>query len=313
MKAVFLDRATFSAEITLAAPEKISDWQVFDRTSAEEVYERAQDAEIIITNKVVLHADLLARLSRLKLIQITATGMNNVDIPAAQARGIAVKNVAAYSVESVAEHVMMFMLAALRGLKPYHQAVQDGSWQADGRFCLTEPSILDLHNKTLGIIGAGDVGKAITQRAAAFGMQVLWAERRDKAPRNSDYLPFEEVLAKADVISLNCPLTDETKSLIKRDTIALMKKKPLLINAARGPVVESQAVVDAVEAGELLGYCGDVFIQEPPAADEALLRISEHPRVLFTPHIAWASEYAQRKLWTILTEQVNDFISQTEE
>lgn len=308
MKAVFLDRATFASNLDLPKPSALSDWQVFERTSPEQILARAAEAEIVITNKVVFDDALMAQLPKLKLIQITATGMNNVDLAAAKARGIAVKNVAGYSVESVAEHVFMFMLAALRGLKPYHQAVADGTWQADGRFCLTEPAVMDLHDKTLGIIGAGDVGKAITARAKAFGMKVLWAERRGKNPRNSDYLPFEQVLAEADILSLNCPLTDETKYLINRDSIALMQKKPLLINAARGPVVESQAVLEAVESGKLLGFCGDVFVQEPPAADEALLKLCQHPRVLYTPHIAWASQAAQQKLWAILTQQINQFV-----
>lgn len=310
MKAVFLDRATFSHEIALPAPQGISDWQVFERTATEEILARVADAEIIITNKVVFDAGLLAQLPKLKLIQIAATGMNNVDIAAAQAHGVVVKNVAGYSVESVAEHVFMFMFAALRGLKPYHQAVADGSWQADGRFCLTEPPILDLHGKTLGIIGVGDVGRALSTRAEAFGMKVLWAERRGKAPRNAQYHAFENVLTQADVLSLNCPLTEETRYLINRETLALMKPQALLINAARGPVVESQAVVEAIRSERLLGYCGDVFVQEPPAKDEALLSICEHPRVLFTPHIAWASEYAQKKLWKILSAQVQEFMAQ---
>lgn len=173
MKAVFLDRNTFSQTIELAMPDGITDWVVYQQTAPEQVFERVKDADIIVTNKVILDAGLLARLPQLKLVQITATGTNNVDQVAADKLGIVVKNVAGYSVESVAEHVFMVMLSAMRGLKPYHQAVEDGSWQADGRFCLTEPAILDLHDKTLGIIGVGNIGHALTARAKAFGMQVL--------------------------------------------------------------------------------------------------------------------------------------------
>lgn len=309
MKAVFLDRNTFSPSIELAMPDGITDWVVHEQTAAAQIFERVQDADIILTNKVILDADLLARLPHLKMVQITATGTNNIDQAAADKLGIAVKNVAGYSVESVAEHVFMLMLAAMRGLKPYHQAVEDGSWKDDGRFCLTEPAVLDLHDKTLGIIGVGDIGRALTMRAEAFGIRVLWAERQGKAPRDENYTTFDEVLAQSDIISLNCPLTDETHHLINAETIAKMAKKPLLINGARGPVVEPLAVSEAVKNGGLLGFASDVFEQEPPATDDPLLTIAHHPRVIYSPHIAWASEFAQRKLWRILCAQVTDFIN----
>lgn len=310
MKAIFLDRATFSPEIDLPAPEGVSEWKVYERTDPAEVIERLQDADIAITNKVVLDAYILGQLPNLKLVQVAATGTNNVDKDAAKQHNTEVKNVAGYSVESVAEHTFMMMLAAMRGLKSYHGAVEDGTWQKDGRFCLTEPAVLDIHSKTLAIVGMGGIGAEIDVRARAFGMHVIWAERQGKAPRDARYTKFEDALAQADIICLHCPLTDDTRHLINSETIALMQKKPLIVNAARGPVIDPQAIADAVQNEKILGIATDVFEHEPPAANDPLLAIAGHPRVIYTPHIAWASQNAQRRLWNILSQQISAYISE---
>ena len=249
MKAVILDRNTLSSQMELTVPEGVTQWVVYESTRPEQVISHLEGADIAITNKVKIGREHMEKLPQLKLIQLTATGMDNIDRVAAGERGIEVKNVVGYSTESVAEHFFMLLLAAMRGLKPYHTAVADGSWQADGRFCLTEPSILDLHTRTLGIIGVGNIGKAITDRAKAFGMRVLWAEREGKAPRSAEYTDFDTVLAQSDIISLNTPLTEQTRHLISARTIAKMKRKPLVINVARGAVVDPQAIYDALEAG----------------------------------------------------------------
>lgn len=308
MKAVFLDRDTFAKEIELSAPEGLDEWTVYGRTEAAEVIERLQDTDIAVVNKVVLDAYILGQLPNLKFIQVAATGTNNIDHEAAKKQNILVQNIAGYSVESVAEHTMAMILAAMRGLMPYHQAVVDGTWQKDGRFCLTEPLIYDLYDKTLVIVGMGDTGGQVDKLARVFGMKVLWAERQGKAPRDGRYTEFAEALAQADIVSLHCPLTEDTRYLVNAETIALMTKKPLLVNAARGPVIDPQAVADAVQNGQLLGVVTDVFEQEPPVANEPLLRLANHPRVLFTPHVAWASIGAQKKLWAILRQQVTEFV-----
>lgn len=313
MKAVFLDRNTFSAAIDLPPPSGVSEWICYEASTRADIVARAADAEIVLTNKVVLDAEILAALPRLKLVQVCATGTNNVDSAACQARGIAVQNVAGYSTETVPEHTWMGILAAMRGLKHYHQAVVSGDWQRDGRFTLNDLPVLDIAGKTLTIIGAGSLGQRVGAIAQAFGMQVLWAEHQGKAPRDSRYQRFETALAAADVVVLHCPLTEQTHELIDASTIALMHKRPLLVNMARGAVVKGAAVADAVESGALLGYVSDVFVDEPPAADEPLLRIANHPRVIFTPHNAWASEGAQRKLWAILSARVSAFIAQHKE
>lgn len=310
MQAVFLDRATFSSDLDLPAPKGISDYQVYEQTPNDPkiIIERCRDADIIITNKVNLTAEIIKALPKLKLIQLTATGMNNVDKDACDRHGIALKNVAGYAVKSVPEHTFMLILSAMRATRHYHHQVVNGDWQQDGKFCLLDTPLIDLEGKTLGIIGYGTIGKRVAEIANVFGMTVLIAEHRGKSPRNSDYTAFDEVLAHSDVITLHCPLTEDTKHLINADTIRKMTKQPLLINVARGGVVDSQAVAVAVHQGKLLGYGSDVFEQEPISDDDPLLTLKDHPRVIFTPHNAWGSVNAQLKLWDIVCEQVADFI-----
>ncbi len=335
MKAIFLDRSTFSEELALPKPNGISDYQVYASTeqNADVIVERCQDADIIITNKVLLTADILQRLPKLKLIQLTATGMNNVDDKACAELGITLKNIAGYAVKSVPEHTFMLMLNAMRASRHYHRVVTDFSgtldkeistetdtetkteietktspWQDSGKFCLMDETIYDLEGKTLGIIGMGAIGRRVAEIAKVFGMKVLVAERQGKAPRNADYHAFDEVLAQADVISLHCPLTEDSKHLINQQTITKMKKKPLIINVARGGVVDSTAMAEAVNNDDVLGYASDVFEVEPMMADDPLLQLASHPRVFFTPHNAWGSLSAQAKLWEILCQQVEGFV-----
>lgn len=310
MKAVFLDRATFSDNVALPAPDGIDDYTVYDSTPQDDdiIVERCIHADIIITNKVILNRAVIDRLPNLKLIQLTATGMNNVDMTACDERGIAVKNVAGYSVDSVPEHTFMLMLTAMRAGVHYHRQATDGTWQADGRFCLLDTPIFDLAGRTLGIVGKGAIGQKVGQIATAFGMNVLYAERAGKPPRDDSYTAFDDVLARSDVISLHCPLTDDTHHLIDDETIGKMGKTPLIINVARGAVVDSGAVVRALANDLILGYATDVFEQEPPPADETLLALHNHPRVIITPHNAWASHSAQSRLWGILCKQVSEFV-----
>ena len=234
MKAVFLDRNTLSERIDVDIPKGVVQWVAFQKTAPDEIVQRLKPADIAIVNKVKLDETTLRQLPNLKLIHLTATGMDNIDKEAAKALGIEVKNVAGYSTESVTEHFFMMLLSAMRALKTYHANVSDGTWQKDGRFCLTEPPVFELHGKTLGIIGVGNIGKAISKVAEAFGMKVLWAERQGKAPRSKEYTDFDKVLAQSDIISLNCPLTPETKHLVNEDFVSKLRKKPLLINMARG-------------------------------------------------------------------------------
>ena len=310
MQAVFLDKGTFSDGVDLPAPTGISDYVTYDDTPKDNdvILARCKDADIIITNKVQIDAEVISKLPNLKLIQLTATGMNNVDQEACNKHNVALYNVAGYAVKSVPEHTFMLMLTAMRASIHYHQKVVDGTWQNNGNFCLLDIPWIDLEDKTLGIIGVGTIGKRVTEIARAFGMSVLWAEHQDRTPRNEDYTAFEEVLAQSDVLSLHCPLNEQTQHLINADTLAKMAKQPLIVNVARGGVVDSQALTDAINSEQIIGYASDVFEQEPITDEDPLLSISDHPRVIFSPHNAWGSKSAQETLWQILSKQVAAFI-----
>lgn len=306
MQATFLDTATFS--IDLPKPASVNKMLSYDTTpqDADTIVGRCIDSQIIITNKVVLDKPILQRLPNLKLIHITATGMNNVDLQACRELGISVKNVAGYSSVSVPEHTFMFILGAMRAGLDYHRRASDGEWQADGKFCLVDTPIVDLAGKTLGIIGAGTLGKKVGQIATAFGMTVLYAERQGEQVRDGR-TDFDSTLAQSDIISLHCALTDDTHHLINTDTIAKMTKKPLIVNMARGGVVKTADIAKALQHDDIFGYCSDVFEDEPPL-DDTLLKFKNHPRVFFTPHNAWASVGAQSRLWDILCTQIDDFV-----
>lgn len=310
MQAVFLDKGTFSDGVDLPAPTGISDYVTYDDTPKdnEVILARCKGADIIITNKVQIDADVINKLPNLKLIQLTATGMNNVDQEACVEHNVALYNVAGYAVKSVPEHTFMLMLTAMRAGIYYHQKVADGTWQDNGNFCLLDIPLIDLEDKTLGIIGVGTIGKRVTEIARAFGMTVLWAEHQAQTPRNNDYTAFDEVLARADVLSLHCPLNAQTQHLINKDTLAKMTKQPLIVNVARGGVVDSQALTDAINNEQIIGYASDVFEQEPIVKDDPLLTLANHPRVIFSPHNAWGSKSAQETLWQMLSNQVADFI-----
>lgn len=310
MRAVFLDKGTFSDNVDLPAPIGVTDYITYDDTPQQLIVERCENADIIFTNKVQISAEVIAKLPKLKLIQLTATGMNNVDQDACKKRNIPLYNVAGYAVKSVPEHTFMLMLNAMRAGIHYHNKVSDGTWANNGNFCLLDIPLIDLEDKTLGIIGIGTIGKRVTEIARAFGMTVLWAEHQGRTPRNDDYTAFEDVLAQSDVLSLHCPLNEQTQHLINKDTLAKMTKQPLIVNVARGGVVDSQALTDAINNEQIIGYATDVFEQEPITDDDPLLTLANHPRVIFSPHNAWGSKSAQETLWQILSKQVADFIEQ---
>lgn len=312
MKAVFLDAGTFSQGVDLSLPAGISDYTKYDFTDNDTdiIVHRCQDADIIITNKVLITRAVIERLPKLKLVHVTATGTNNIDTIACQEHGVPVMNVAGYSTVSVPEHTFMLLLNIMRAARHYHEQISDGTWQQSARFCLLDTPILDLADKTLGIIGAGSIGRRVGQIAQAFGMKVLYAERQNATPRDDSYTAFDDVLAQADVLTLHCPLTDLTHHLINQDTIAKMKDGVMIVNVARGGVVDSQAVADGINSGKIAGYGTDVFEQEPYQDDEPLATLAHHPRVFFTPHNAWASLGAQKTLWQILYRQIEQFITQ---
>ena len=305
---VFLDGETFAPSIDLTRPNVAHDWKVYDATSADEVQERLMGARVAITNKVPIGRATIEKLPDLKLIAVSATGYNIIDIEACRDEGITVSNVQGYAKETLPEHVFALMLALRRSLVPYRQDVIAGKWQEASQFCFFDHPIYDLAGSVLGIVGAGTLGRAVGTIGEAFGMEVIYAGHKGDAEPARGRVPFDEFLWRADVISLHCPLTDETTGLIGDREFASMKRKPLLINTARGGVVDEVAAVRALDNGDISGLGFDVLTKEPPTDNNPLLEIADRPNVIITPHVAWASEDAQSEVWRQTIENIDAFL-----
>lgn len=305
---VFLDRDTIPAHIHLPQPVFTHLWQAFPATAPEQVVHRLQDATIAITNKVVLSADILRQLPQLKMIAIAATGTNNVDLDYCREHGIVVSNIRDYATDSVPEHVIALMFALRRNLLGYHRDVHNGVWQEKGQFCFFTHPIGDIRGATLGVIGAGSLGKAVAGLAKSLGMKVLFAEHKSAAQCRPGYTPFHDVLAQADVITLHCPLSDHTRNLIGQPELTQMKPSALLINTGRGGLVDEQALVEALQDGKLAGAGIDVFTQEPAPADNPLVVSSYLPNLILTPHVAWGSDSAIQTLANQLIDNITAFV-----
>jgi glycerate dehydrogenase len=294
MKVAFLDRSTFSTTIAFPVTRLAADWQEYAHTASDEVLTHAADAAVVVTNKVKLPAVLLENLPKLKLVAVAATGVDHIELETAKRLGIGVCNVRDYGTHSVPEHVFALLLALRRNLIPYIAAAQDGTWSRAENFCLHNWPIEDLAGSTFGVIGGGALGQSVAKLGAAFGMRVLLAERRGE-PLRPGRVAFEQVLVEGDVLSLHVPLTPATRHLIGTTELARMKPSAILINCARGGVVDEMALVEALRAGQLAGAAVDVLTTEPPPVDHPLLN-ANLPNLLVTPHIAWASRQAQQKL-----------------
>ena len=309
MSIVFLDRGTFAATVRFAPPGAGvagRPWRDHSHTPPELVLERARDAEVVVTNKVPLPAALIEQLPRLRLVACAATGVDNVDVDAARRRKVAVCNVRGYAIHSVPEHVFAMLLALRRNLLRYRQAVQAGEWARSDSFCLLTDSIEDLAGATLGIVGSGALGQSVAKLGEAFGMNVLLAERRGAEMVRPQRAAFDRVLSDSDIISLHLPLTPQTRNLIGRDELARMKPTTILINTARGGIVDETELLAALRGGHLAGACLDVLGEEPPAADHPLISAGL-PNLLVTPHIAWASRQAQQRLADEVIENIAAF------
>jgi len=283
-------------------------WHFHGSTTPEQVAERIAAAEVVVSNKVVLDEALLAGAPRLRLIAIAATGTNNVDLAAAGRLGIPVCNIRRYATPSVVQHVFALLLALSRNLTRYQQAVRDGRWQQSEQFCLLDYPIRELGGLTLGIVGYGELGQAVAQAAEqAFGMHVLIAQRPGAAAQPGR-LPLPELLPRVDVLSLHCPLSEQTRDLIGARELALMKPDALLINTARGGIVDEPALAQALREGRLGGAGIDVLETEPPGADSPLLA-GDIPNLILTPHIAWASREARQRLTDQLAANIRAFVN----
>jgi glycerate dehydrogenase len=289
------------------------EWVDYPATTPAQVVERLAGADIAITNKVPLDAAAIAALPALKMVAISATGTNNVDLDACRARGIVVSNIRGYAEHTVPEHVMALLLALSRNLVAWRETLQAGAWQRAEQFCLFDHPIRDLHGATLGLIGSGTLGKGVARLAEAFGMRVLRAEHKGAATVRPGYTAFAEVLATADAISLHCPLTPETTGLIGETELRAMQRSALLINTARGGIVDEAALVRALKEGWIAGAGFDVVTVEPPPVghpllDPALLAL---PNFLLTPHVAWSSRPAMQTLADQLIANIEAFAAGT--
>lgn len=301
---VFLDRSTLRA--SLRRPAFAHTWQEFEATLADQTVERLRDATIALTNKVRLGAAELAQLPRLKMIALAATGHDIIDLAACRERGIAVSNIRHYAVHSVPEHVFALILALRRRLLDYRADVERGRWQQAEQFCFFDHPIRDLHGSTMGIVGAGSLGRATAALATAFGMRVMFAEHASSAAADLDFVPLDWLLREADVISLHCPLTPATRKLIAADQLRAMKRTAILINTARGGLVDEAALVFALQQGLIAGAGFDVLSSEPPALGNPLLEL-RLPNFILTPHVAWASDETMQRLADQLIDNVEWF------
>lgn len=307
-KIVFLDRNTLRADVRRPAFEH--EWTEHQKTSPEEVVERLRDATIAVTNKVALRRTALTQLPNLKLIAVAATGTDIVDLDAASECNVTVSNVRGYARTVVPEHVFALMLGLRRNLFAYRDDVRRGAWAEAEAFCLLDHTIRDLRQSTLGLVGYGSIGRGVETLARAFGMNVLISERKSSTTVRAGRTPFTEVLRASDVVSLHTPLTAETKGLIGREELSLMKKGALLINCARGGVVDEEALAEALRNHQIAGAGVDVLSTEPPREGNPLLA-HDLTNLIVTPHIAWASLEAMQTLADQLIDNIEAFVRGT--
>ncbi len=308
MNIVVLDGFTLNpGDLDWAALRALGSLTVHDRTPPELVVERARDAEILLTNKALVGGEAVNSLPKLRYIGVLATGYNVVDVAAARARGIPVTNVPGYSTASVAQLTFALLLELTHRTGHHAQAVRDGRWAAGADFCFWDFPLVELHGQTFGVVGFGQIGRAVATLADAFGMRVLVHSRSRPAdlPARFEFVDLDALLARSDVVSLHCPLTAENKGFINAARLARMKPGAFLINTGRGPLLDEQAVAEALNSGRLGGAGLDVLSVEPPRADNPLLTARN---CIVTPHIAWASRAARTRLMDAVVANVRAFL-----
>lgn len=284
----------------------LGDCSIYDRTEKCDVISRAQDAEIVLTNKVILDTETMAQLPKLKYIGVLATGYNVVDIKAAKDRGIVVTNVPAYSTMSVAQMVFAHILNIANSVAHYAGGI--AKWAECKDFCYYDTNLTELAGKTMGIVGLGNTGLATAKIALAFGINVIamTSKKKNQLPQGIEPVSKETLFKEADIISLNCPLTESTREIINSDSIALMKQSAIVVNTGRGPLVNDKDVADALNSGRIAAYAADVLTVEPPQPTNPLLTAKN---AFITPHIAWASKEARTRLLNIAADNVKNFIN----
>lgn len=304
---VFLDAGTLSAEVVLRTPGFPHRWTSFPATQPADVVSRLRDAEIAITNKVRIDREHLGQLPSLRLIAVAATGTDCVDKGACADLGVTVVNIRDYAGVTVPEHVFALILALRRNLMAYRDDVRAGRWQAARQFCFHDHPIRDLSGSTIGIIGEGALGQGVAALARAFGMNVMFAAHKGVTGMGPLYTPWDDVLEKADVLSLHCPLIPATEGLLGMAEFEAMGRRPLIINTARGPLIVDEDLERALERGLVSGAGLDVTMPEPPAMDSVFMRLAQRPDTIVTPHIAWASVEAQQALADQLVDLIEAY------
>jgi glycerate dehydrogenase len=308
MKAVFLDYATVGPGLDLRPlTDILPELEIFEATSDAEVSARIHDAEFVFANKIRLSDSLLQVASKLRFIGLTATGVDNIDLQSASRHGVAVCNIRGYCTRSVTEHVFGVLLTLAHSLNQYAAAVRAGEWQRSDDFCMLDYPVRELSAMTIGIVGFGELGKGVARVAREFGMQVLVSVRPGESAVSDGRVPFEEILQRSDVISLHCPLTEQTTGLFGGDEFRRMKPGAILINTARGGLIDSAALVDALKDGQLGGAAVDVLPKEPPVDGDPLLDY-DGDNLIITPHIAWATDESRQGAIKELAANVAAFL-----
>ena len=311
MKAVFLDADTLGNDVDLSPIEAVTGEMVkHPRTSPEQVQERIRGFDTVLVNKVVLSREHFEACPELKTVAVVATGLNNIDKDAAKDHSVTVMNVTNYGRSTVAQHTMALILALATRLVDYDKDVRAGRWGQSSMFCLMDHPIMELEGRTLGVVGYGDLGQGVVERAKAFGMNIVLGARPGQATGEVDgypRIPLDELLPKVDVLSLHCLLTDDTRNMIGARELKMMKKEALLINTSRGGLVDEQALADALRGGTIGGAGFDVLTEEPPRNGNPLLA-DDIPNLIVTPHSAWASREARQRIVDITARNLSSLV-----
>ena len=305
---VFLERNTIQADFR--CPNFDHEWIEYPETADDQVVERVREATIIISNKLSLGEPQLSNAAKVRLIAIAATGSDCVDLSYCRARGISVCNVRGYALNTVPEHVLMLMLALRRNLVAYRADMQRGLWNESKQFCLPTHELHDIRNSTLGIIGYGSIGRSTARLGESVGMHVLISEHKHATTIRAGRTAFEDTLGQSDVVSLHCPLTEQTRNLIGAAELQMMKRNALLINTARGALIDDEALIDALKSGVIAGAGLDVLREEPPRNGSPLLDLNL-PNLIITPHVAWASRDAVQMLADQVIDNIEGFVAGT--
>lgn len=307
MKIVFLDGHTLNpGDISWKAFEEIGEYTVYDRTERSEILPRSVDADILITNKTPLSRETLNQLPRLRMICVAAAGFDVIDVAAARERGIPVCNAAGYGTEAVAQMVFSLLLEATNQVGYYATENRKGFWSHSKDFCCWNSPLIELNGKRLGIVGFGNIGQAVARIGQAFGMPIACVSSKKTLPDGVERMSIADLFAKCDVVSLNCPLSTDNAGFVNAELLSKSKPGLILVNTARGKLIDDEAVAEALKSGRLQAYCCDVLSHEPPAADHPLLSL---PNAFVTPHIAWATFEARQRLIDIMVQNIHAFLS----